>query len=77
MLSEHYLGPMKGPILTYALGTPARDALAIFKPPMAVQFNAALPRPLELSRLWRAGLPVPNVAMARRDLWLDQADNAS
>jgi hypothetical protein len=54
MLAAHYLGPMNGPILAYALATPARDAVAIFKPPMAVSLNAAFSRPLELSRLWRA-----------------------
>jgi hypothetical protein len=51
---KHYLGSMNGWHVDYCLATPARDALAMFKAPVATSFTAALTRPLELTRLWRA-----------------------
>jgi hypothetical protein len=50
---NHYLGPA-GWRRGYALTTPTRDAVAVFRPPTASHFNKTLDCPLELSRLWRA-----------------------
>jgi len=59
--SAHYLGRIRNNF-DYALTTPTRDALVVFRAPTAASFTRALERPLEISRLWAApgysGAPV-------------------
>jgi hypothetical protein len=49
---KHYLGRVRN--AEYCLSTPERDALAVYRPPVAPAFTKALGRPLEISRLWRS-----------------------
>jgi hypothetical protein len=53
-LEQHYLGPSRyrGDL---ALSNERRNAVAVFRPPIAASFNRALPGCLELSRLQGAG----------------------
>jgi hypothetical protein len=57
----HYLGAA-GYQPSHCLTTPARDALALYGPPVASHFKTVLAEPLELTRLWRsegyAGEPI-------------------
>jgi hypothetical protein len=55
---NHYLGP-SGYRGAFALSNVRRDAVAIFRPPIAASWNSALASPLELSRLWADARTVP------------------
>lgn len=61
LTGAHYLGRVRNNF-DYALSTPERDALAVYRAPTAASFTRALERPLELSRLWAvpgyAGEPI-------------------
>jgi hypothetical protein len=53
LTGAHYLGRVRNNF-DFALATPERDALAVFRAPTAASFTRALQRPLEISRLWAA-----------------------